>query len=181
MSTYVMSDIHGQYDAYIKMLEKINFTEEDELIILGDILDRGPKPIAIIQDIMKRTNVTVLAGNHELMAMECLGLLLQDITKESVANIDNDMIEKVSNWFLNGGRTTTDELNKYDKQTKRKIVEFMADFDLYDEVEINGKTYILVHAGLGNFASDKQLWEYELDELVWERLIMRRLILAISS
>ena len=169
MSIYVMSDIHGQYDAYIKMLEKINFSEEDDLIILGDILDRGPKPIAIILDIMKRPNVTVLAGNHEVMACECFGLLLQDITCESVASFNEDMIEKVSNWFLNGGRTTTDELHKYDKQTKRKIVEFIADFELYDEVEINGKTYILVHAGLGHFAPDKQLWEYELDELVWER------------
>ena len=26
-----------------------------------------------------------------------------------------------------------------------------------------------MHAGLGNFAPDKELWEYELDELVWER------------
>lgn len=34
---------------------------------------------------------------------------------------------------------------------------------------MSGKTYVLVHAGLGNFAPDKELWEYELDELVWER------------
>jgi len=40
---------------------------------------------------------------------------------------------------------------------------------LYEELEINNKTYILVHAGLGNFAPDKEMWEYELDELVWER------------
>ena len=43
LSTYVMSDIHGNYRAYKAMLEKINFNREDMLYILGDILDRGPK------------------------------------------------------------------------------------------------------------------------------------------
>ena len=42
---YVMSDLHGQYNAFLKMLELINFTDEDELYILGDIIDRGPNPL----------------------------------------------------------------------------------------------------------------------------------------
>ena len=29
--TYVMSDLHGCYDQYIKMLKKIQFSETDEL------------------------------------------------------------------------------------------------------------------------------------------------------
>lgn len=28
---YVMSDIHGCYDEYMRMLELINFSDEDEL------------------------------------------------------------------------------------------------------------------------------------------------------
>lgn len=48
MSTYVMSDLHGNYKAYKMMLEKIEFQAEDKLYILGDILDRGPNPIKII-------------------------------------------------------------------------------------------------------------------------------------
>ena len=36
LSTYVMSDIHGNYRAYKAMLEKINFNREDMLYILGD-------------------------------------------------------------------------------------------------------------------------------------------------
>ena len=27
--TYVMSDLHGRYDLYVKMLELIGFSEED--------------------------------------------------------------------------------------------------------------------------------------------------------
>ncbi len=29
--------------------------------------------------------------------------------------------------------------------------------------------FVFVHAGLGSFEPDKDLWEYELDELVWQR------------
>lgn len=64
MSTYVMSDLHGCYQSYLAMLEKINFNDDDTLYILGDVLDRGPNPIKIILDLMERHNVVVLAGNY---------------------------------------------------------------------------------------------------------------------
>ena len=65
--TYVMSDIHGQFDALMRMLEQIGFTEEDELYILGDVIDRGSKSIECIKWIMEQDNVLTLLGNHELM------------------------------------------------------------------------------------------------------------------
>lgn len=42
MATYVMTDIHGMYDSFKQMLDKINFTPSDYLLILGDNVDRGP-------------------------------------------------------------------------------------------------------------------------------------------
>ena len=52
MATYVISDIHGEYDQFINLLEKIDLQEEDTLYILGDVLDRGPHPIKIIKKLM---------------------------------------------------------------------------------------------------------------------------------
>ena len=66
--TYAISDIHGCYEEYIKLLEKINFSENDTLYILGDICDRGEKPMEIYNDIMARDNVIPLFGNHEHLA-----------------------------------------------------------------------------------------------------------------
>lgn len=169
MSTYVMSDLHGNYNAYIKILEIIDFKNSDMLYILGDILDRGPNPIKIIIDLMKRPNVEVIAGNHCVMACECFSFLLQEITEETVAKMDEEMIEKLLNWQQNGAVSTTDEFHKCDKNTQHEIVDFISDFEVYDEIEVAGKTFVLVHAGLGNFEPDKELWEYELDELVWKR------------
>ena len=41
IAIYVISDIHGEYELFMKMLEKIKFQNTDTLYILGDILDRG--------------------------------------------------------------------------------------------------------------------------------------------
>lgn len=164
MSTYVISDIHGNYDAYKEMLEKICFSEEDVLYILGDILDRGPHPIKVVLDLMERPNVVCLAGNHECMALECLQLLMKEITEESLAGLDPVMIEKLLNWQMNGSVTTTDEFHRLDIQARKAVIKFISEFDLYMEVCVNGREFILVHAGLGNFDPDKPLWEYDYVE-----------------
>lgn len=42
MAHYLMSDIHGEADRFHAMLEMIGFSEDDVLIIIGDVIDRGP-------------------------------------------------------------------------------------------------------------------------------------------
>lgn len=170
MSTYVMSDLHGEYELYLAMLEKIEFKDQDMLYILGDIVDRGPHPIKILLDIMERPNVEVIVGNHCVMAIECLQFLMKEITEDNLENISEEMIGKLLSWQRNGSATTTEEFRKCNSETKRKIINFIADMEVYEEIEVNGKQFILVHAGLGNFEADKELWEYELEELIWEEL-----------
>ena len=64
---YVLSDLHGRYDLYLRMLERIGFDGGDVLYFLGDAADRGPDGIPVIQDLMGRRNVLPLLGNHEDM------------------------------------------------------------------------------------------------------------------
>lgn len=73
---YCMSDIHGDYEKYRRMLETIPLREEDTLYILGDVVDRGPEPIAVLLDMMKRPNIRSILGNHEYMAVLCLRTLV---------------------------------------------------------------------------------------------------------
>ena len=164
-----MADLHGKYDAYMEMLEKIRFSEEDMLYIIGDILDRGPNPIKIVLDLMDRPNVVCLAGNHEYMALQCLKFLMQEITDESLQEMDAGIIERILNWQLNGSRTTVDEFYRLDEQTRKEVFDFLSEFDLYEEVYAGDEEYLLVHAGLGNFSPDRPIWEYGIDEMVWER------------
>ncbi|MGN0318887.1 MAG: metallophosphoesterase [Lachnospira sp.] len=167
--TYVLSDCHGHYDLYKKMLDTIHFSDEDMLYMLGDVLDRGPKPISILFDLMKRPNCVCIAGNHECMACECLDFLLQDITDDSIMNIGEDIIEKLTNWQENGAASTLDEFHKLTKSEQEQVIEFIKDFEVYEEIHIGDKEYLLVHAGLRNFDKNREIWDYELSELVWER------------
>ena len=56
MATYVMSDIHGQYSLFERMLDKIKFSDTDDLYILGDIIDRGPENIKMIEKVFSNSN-----------------------------------------------------------------------------------------------------------------------------
>ena len=69
---YAMSDLHGCYDKYKKMLEKINLSENDTLYILGDIVDRGKDGIKILLDMMRQKNIVPLIGNHDFTAYSVL-------------------------------------------------------------------------------------------------------------
>ena len=92
---YIIADIHGCYNEYINLLKKINFSDNDILYILGDVVDRGPEPIKILQDMMKRSNVFLIIGNHEFMMYTILKKLAVEITSENCENyLDADDILK---------------------------------------------------------------------------------------
>ena len=60
MSKYVMSDLHGEYGRFLKMLKLIDFKDTDILYILGDVFDRGNKPLEIIDYIVAHKNIVLL-------------------------------------------------------------------------------------------------------------------------
>lgn len=63
---YVVSDIHNDADRFKLLLEKIDFAEDDILILAGDIFDRGNQPIELYFEILKHPNIQVIQGNHDV-------------------------------------------------------------------------------------------------------------------
>ena len=63
--TYVMSDIHGMGSLLEEMLEKIRFSGQDTLYILGDMIDRGMEPAKVLDLVSSTENIIALKGNHE--------------------------------------------------------------------------------------------------------------------
>ena len=170
MATYVISDIHGMYDKFIGLLDKIGFGDDDTLYILGDVLDRGPDPIKTLYKIYEMPNAVFMIGNHELMAYDCLKLMMKEITDEALDGIDPEMYGQLSNWLIyNGGETTLKEFRALDTDSRQDVIEMIGDGDIYEELTVNGQKYLLVHAGLGNFEPDKDMEDYSLKELLWDR------------
>ena len=134
MSTYVISDIHGEYDLFMELLEKINLKDEDTLYILGDVLDRGPHPIKTIKKLMEMPNAICIVGNHELMAIECLEFLMKEISEMSIEELDMGMLDNLVTWQYNGSKTTIDEFKLLSHNEKLEVIEFIKDFLLYKEI-----------------------------------------------
>ena len=65
--TYFVSDIHGEYDLFMRLLEKIKFSNSDRLIVCGDFIDKGTASIRLVKTIFELPNVHCIMGNHEYM------------------------------------------------------------------------------------------------------------------
>ena len=104
--TYAISDIHGRYDRYTALLERINLRDEDTLYVLGDVIDRGPDGCKILLDMMARPNVLPILGNHELTATICLPWLLREVTNQNITELGETQVAALGEWITNGGNTT---------------------------------------------------------------------------
>lgn len=131
---FVCSDIHGQYDLYQKALKDINLNEKDHLFILGDVTDRGPDGIRILQDIMERKNVTCLLGNHEHMMYNHL------------------QYGNMPHWKSpnNGGDKTYEKYIELGPNERKKILDFIRNMPLQVELEYKGKTFLFSHSDFIN-------------------------------
>ena len=169
MATYVISDIHGQYDKLMELLDKINLKETDTLYILGDVLDRGPHPIKTLRKLMEMDNVICIVGNHELMSIECLEFLMKEVTDMSLEELDDEMLDNLLTWQENGSKTTIEEFSQLDQETKQDVLDYIKEFLVYEQITVNDQEYLLVHAGLGNYSPEKDIEDYSLHDLIWAR------------
>ena len=169
MATYVMSDLHGNYEFFIKMLETIGFCDDDTLYVNGDVIDRGPNGIKILMHMMMYPNIFPICGNHEYAALEVLPSLCEEMTKESIKDLDDNFVRNILEYLNIGGQTTLDEFNKLSNDDKQYVIEYLEEFDMYAQVNVGGKQFVIVHAGLLNFMPDRKLDTYAPFELLFKR------------
>lgn len=129
---FVMSDVHGNIDAFHKMLKLINLQKEDKLVILGDVIDRGQYGIELLQEIIHAENITMLPGNHEYM-------LWQTFVNKDAAEMEN--------WIKHnhGGVTAKNLVNFLHKE---EILNFISSLmeTFGRTTTVNGQKFYLVHA-----------------------------------
>jgi predicted phosphodiesterase len=59
-----IGDIHGCYQEFADLLGLLQLTQEDQLVLLGDLVNRGPDSGKVI-DLAREHNALALLGNHE--------------------------------------------------------------------------------------------------------------------
>ncbi|WP_449538215.1 metallophosphoesterase family protein [Ferdinandcohnia sp. Marseille-Q9671] len=164
-----ISDIHGDIDKFERLLKLVNYQqEEDQLLLLGDYVDRGPHSRAVLDKVIRLRDEGAIAliGNHEKMMLEAF-------RADSMS---------VKRWFYNGGIKTLQNYGYYIEKDDAKYwytteempnllqinedirphIEILKEFPYFYETD----THIFVHAGVHPETS-LELTEPHL--LVWIR------------
>ena len=144
-----IGDIHGCSAALRSLLHQIQPTIDDTVVILGDVIDRGPNSRDVIDQLLvlqQRTNLICILGNHEEMLLDSLDL---ELARES--------------WLNVGGLETLNSYGGDLTQIPNEHVRFLQSFIDYWESE----TEIFVHA---NLEPDVAFEEQTFPWLRWSRL-----------
>lgn len=150
MSTYVVGDIHGCYKEWIQLKDKIESKDnEAKFILIGDIIDRGPKTFEMLdwamQNITSDGKYQMVLGNHEHEKIQWLKEYFK--RKDMVKNITIKNMEPDNYDFYD----MCVQNNLSDQQLK-DILNWFNQLPYYKEVYVDmqkGKQrFIVVHSYL---------------------------------
>lgn len=137
-----IGDVHGMYEKLIKLMDKIRFNpDEDLLIFLGDYIDRGPDPGRCLQYIFAFQQqypdvVVCLMGNHEVM--------MSSYFMQKRGNYNNLIVDYAGSWLDNGGLETLKQLDEMDADTKEELLQWVMNLT----VKYQYQDYFFCHAGV---------------------------------
>ena len=137
-----IGDVHGMYEKLIKLMDKIRFNpDEDLLIFLGDYIDRGPDPGRCLQYIFALQQqypdvVVCLIGNHEVM--------MSSYFMQKRGSYNNLIVDYAGSWLDNGGLETLKQLDEMDADTKEELLQWVMNLP----VKYQYQDYFFCHAGV---------------------------------
>jgi predicted phosphodiesterase len=91
MRVAVISDIHGNLEAFNAVLADLDDTQVDDVVCLGDNVGYGPEPEDVVQLIRQR-NIPCVVGNHELAIMQHRFLERMNSSAQKSAVITRDLL-----------------------------------------------------------------------------------------
>lgn len=150
---YVVSNLHGNYTKFKELLRVISFKDTDIMYVLGDIVDYGEESMELVGDLSVRYNIYPIVGEHDYTAVKMLSGFEKML--KSGDTPDKKFIGKMTEWTEDGGKVTLDSFRTLDAEMREGIIDYLSDMTLYEEIEVCGKQYLLVHAGIAG--SDPQV------------------------
>ena len=121
MSTYVIGDVHGCFDELKKLLKKISFNPlKDSIIFTGDLVNRGNQSLEVLEFCMKEKSIDTVLGNHDVFLIKSL------LGKKSPKRLKNVCAHK----------------------NKKKFLQWLVKKPFLISKKLNGKEFIIVHAGI---------------------------------
>ncbi|MFK4376761.1 Icc-related predicted phosphoesterase [Bacillus sp. RC218] len=150
----VISDIHGELNLLKELLHKVNFKDDDYLIINGDLCEKGNDSIGVVNYVMdlvvSKPNVYVIEGNCEAV--------VEAFVNENPALINYLCTRKntIFNEWLAKLNVTVNEESDICEVKNILMGRFSKEIKWLTELPtaIETDDYIFVHAGL----EDRENW-----------------------
>jgi serine/threonine protein phosphatase 1 len=79
--TFIIGDIHGCHLELLDLLERAGIGDDDLVVSVGDLVDRGPEPGAVLDFFQRRKNAVTLCGNHERKHVRGVFSYSQEVTR----------------------------------------------------------------------------------------------------
>ena len=163
-NVWAIGDVHGYADTLLALLDSLNLSSRDRVVLLGDLVDRGPRSCEVIRIARENPQIFSVLGNHEEMMLNSF----------DVDNIET-MTAQQTNWFYVGGRATNqsyiDEFTNSqgdidDFDLRMRVGKDLAWLDSLPH-HIVLDDFRLVHAGYSPWDGDLDL--QSTDTLMWIR------------
>ena len=96
-SIWVIGDVHGYFETLEKLVQKLELEEGDAVVLLGDLIDRGPASAQVVRYVRRTRWLHSIRGNHEQMMIQGFdeSSFLRDRSMDSIT------------WFRNRGNRKT--------------------------------------------------------------------------
>ena len=65
MRKLIIGDIHGNYKGLLQALDRCNFSDNDLLISLGDVVDGHSESFEVVEKLLSINNLISIKGNHD--------------------------------------------------------------------------------------------------------------------
>ena len=124
--------------------------------------------VELLCDLSMRYNVISIAGDHDILALRLLSEL--DKILRGDASPDPEIMSELTDWIRKGGARTIEGFKALDDDMKEGVLEYLEELSLYEELEIKGKKYLLLHAGIADFDPDTPIEDYMPEDLVHHSL-----------
>jgi len=99
MSTYVIGDVHGCFDQFIRLLKKIDYdNKKDQIILTGDLVNRGPNSLGVLNYCMADKNITSVLGNHDLYLLYLISINQGKGKLKKIVEAENN--KEIFEWLI---------------------------------------------------------------------------------
>lgn len=165
---YAIGDIHGESEKLRELITSLPLKTGDELVFLGDYVDRGPDSSGVIDTLLEleRTYACVfLLGNHESMLLDFLGW-----TDSCFTGADAFLSNGGSQTLASYGYFEREKPSRFEFHLPKDHEDFLLRLKLYHRID----GYLFVHAGLGSLGRkvndvEEALLHSRPEDLLWNR------------